>query len=569
MSEDSKQTLPKLRTFAQDLERAQKMSGQPLSPDVKVPVAQPKKPSTPTQAVSSKNEPVAETETTHIPAFHELQKKGGVHAAEQKQPIVHKGPTITVGAPPTPAPTPKKIQVRAKKRDIPTEKKITSGGTVITDTKKGNFKLLPSIAASIDRWFSGIGKMFAPKKAPTYSITATERRKGVIQKATSKTGTIFTADNETLKEEIRRRQQHGSHRTDPHDGKTEILWTPRTESGYALLSGEHTASTPHVVITDKNVMVEFKKRAVPPPPTIVEPSKPQSVETELPAPSIPYVPPTPSILEEPPVDEVAFEDEPEPTPPLEEEIPEENPQVDDVGMTIPEESGPSPSWSSIRTFRDVSTLRTNTLAIGVVGLLTFIVILVIIVRVVLAVLLPERVSELSVEPAVPLTASSVVVDVALPTLTAEALLESVRANAVSDASTEFRFIGPSGEVLSPEVLFGLLGFSVNPNFIQSVSDVHVGVAVQKRALVFKVSDNTTALGSLLAWEDAMLSEVAPILGIATPDISTESFMDRAYQDIDVRILRTGETTVLVYGFTDDNTVVITSDLNTFIELLGE
>jgi DeoR/GlpR family transcriptional regulator of sugar metabolism len=46
-------------------------------------------------------------------------------------------------------------------------------------------------------------------------------------------------------------------------------------------------------------------------------------------------------------------------------------------------------------------------------------------------------------------------------------------------------------------------------------------------------------------------------------------MDRAYQDIDVRILRTGETTVLVYGFTDDNTVVITSDLNTFIELLGE
>jgi hypothetical protein len=142
---------------------------------------------------------------------------------------------------------------------------VDSGTTVIIkDTKTNRFNILSAVTDSVQQWY----KEFSThkKKSPKYTLPETDHRKGVIQKATSKTGTIFTADNETIKEQIRlrRAQVLPTEKTQPEDTEIttnestdeipETTWSPYTETGFNLLeSPEQKTNTKHVVI-------EYKKR---------------------------------------------------------------------------------------------------------------------------------------------------------------------------------------------------------------------------------------------------------------------------------------------------------------------
>jgi hypothetical protein len=68
------------------------------------------------------------------------------------------------------------------------------------------------------------------------------------------------------------------------------------------------------------------------------------------------------------------------------------------------------------------------------------------------------------------------------------------------------------------------------------------------------------------WEDTMAEDLTSAL--ETGSAPQEEFIDRTIGQHDVRILTDDGTPVLVYGFINGNTVIITTDVNAFTALLG-
>jgi hypothetical protein len=557
-------TIPKLRTFAQDMERARQKNGIVVPSDAK-PTVTPKLGAATSEdvAVSPMAAPilpvkdVAPLTSTHLPAFHELQKKS---------PATLREPTIQA-TPPTakpPATPPKRtVSVRAKKQDLKTPKSV-GGGTVITDSKSGDFKLFPSILKSISDWIASFEKSLKKKAEPKYVITDTERRRGVIQKATSKTGSIFTADSETLKEEIRRRQQYIPNQ----DSAPEINWSPNTETGYALLG----SGAPKVVTS--NVTVEFKKQSAPP---VAAPAVPKPV----PAPVVPspvFIEPTytPPVVPEP----APIEIEPvtlQPEPAFEVPVPPESTPIKDSEPTTEadtEESAPIESYAlttpeahyRIRSVGDIARINTNVLSIGLVGAIAGLIIFIVVVRAFIGFITPDN-AVVSIEPAVPLTNLPSVTDLSLSTASSQEVLSAVNKDTYSSL-TELRFVDQAGQTLNTGTLLPLIGFTNFPNLTRSITDLRMVVRGEERALVLTVSDSVTAFGSLLSWEKTLPIDLSAILAINTIDLSG-TFSDITISNTDVRVYTTttGEQR-LVYGFISGNTVVITTSPAIFSSLLG-
>lgn len=567
--------LLKLRTFAQDVERARQKSGLPASTEVtEVKKAEAPKAAAPSAlpipAVAEPKKVEAPAPEAHIPAFHELQKKTAASSS-------HKGPHINASTPKK-APAPKRtVSVRAKKPDLKTVKNV-GGGTIITDSKAGGFKLIPSILKSIDDWVKEIKKSFKKKAAPKYVITDTERRRGVIQKATSKTGSIFTADSETLKEEIRRRQATAGASDD-----IDINWSPNTEAGYALLE----SSNAKPVTT--NVTVAFKKQSVPvaapapapvPPPVIETPMVPPPVKVApvVPRPVVPppvFVEPTviPEIVPEPDpfVPEPKPETIPEPIPVIPEPKPVEVPepeaeevpiikQEDEYQLTTPEEH------YKIRSLGDITRINTNILSIGIIGAIAGLVIFIILVRALLGFIIPDG-ARIVVAPPVPLSERTVATDVPIETISTQAILTKIQETSNAGEATELRFVDADGQPIDPGSILPFLGFDAHPNLNSVIDDVRVVIRGQDRGIIISVTDTTTALGSLLSWEKSMVSDLADTLSLNTT--GSGSFSDMTFGLTDARVFTTDTAMQqLTYGFIDENTVAITSSATFFTTLLS-
>lgn len=537
MSVEPKKALSKLRTFAQDLEAQRKKDGI----------------TTPPQADAA----AVAKGGSHIPAFHELQKK--TPAVSEPTPI-YAAPTYTaepktIPSPPLPTPpinqppAAKKIVVQAKKN--PTK---TGGGKIITDNKNNRVKLLPALFTSFNTWLSTTLTSLKKKEPPKYTVTDAERRKGVIQKSTTKTGSIFTADNETLKEEIRRRQLQS---VSPAPHKNDITWTPNTEVGYPLLE---SASRPPIKTT--NVQVDFKRQTVASAPVIVESPVPEAI-VPPPAPAvvappeiiIPEViaPPEKTIRSELELDPVIVTVEPE------------QPVYEVPYTPPPQPTAPKARWSF--DLQKIKGLNTNTQTIVIVGLIGGIILMIFIVRGILNITSSDLPTIETVAPAEPITTVTSVTDLTLAALTKNDLLRAIASTpATSQTVSEFRFVDNSGAPINTQVLLQSFAFTTNPNFTQSVIDLHLVTVGSQKALVFKVVDPTTVFGALLEWEPVMLAELSGVFGLSTLP-ANESFTDATIGQRDVRTLMAGGEQVLVYGFTDINVVVITENTTVFKTIL--
>lgn len=553
MSDELKKSLPRIRTFAQDFEHDRQESGLPLPPGVTVPQqTAPTLAAAPTPAAiveiadATKKAPTVAVKA-HVPAFHELKKS-------PEPTLPHAGPQTLrpkQTLPTAPEVTAKTVVVRTTKPLTPQKTIANTSATIITDTKRNKQKLIPAIISSFRKWLQELSDASKQKHTPKYTVADTERRKGVIQKATTKTGTIFTSDNETLKEEIRRRnwEQPTLQSHDP-----DISWSPNTEVGYPLL--ESGLPTP------AKVTVTFKKQttsepvpfvqSVPtppqiavqpvavPPPVFVEPSIPESVVVE-PAP-LPV--PTP-VIAPPAAAPISVPDEPE----------------QPYQLTTPE------AHYRIRSIGDVTKLNTNLLSIGVVSTIAAIVIVIIVARALVGMIL-EQTTSVTTAPATPIAIQNSMSDIALDTPTQEALIIALQQIPVTDQTKqEFRITDKSGTPLSKQVVLPLLGFSNTGSLNQTITDIHIVQIGTTRGIIFSVTDPTTAFGSLLSWEGYMVDALGPILGTSRPG-ETLTVFDRTIQNTDIRIFTAGNQEVLVYGFLSANKVLITKDVPSFTKALG-
>jgi len=596
MSDKPKKSHSAIRTFAQDLAEARNSRGQstdqatpaatePTKVTTSEPKAVPHQPAqgpaktthaetkAPTISHTPAPKPMSQpkvptTPTTHSPAAPSLQEK--MDAVTSKKPTpAKKAVTKKTSAP--------KISVKTNSK--PSRANIGFDATIITDNKDERFNPFTAAAQSFKKWLKAFS-LTRKKKSPVYTVPDTQRRKGVIQKATSKSGSIFTADSAELKAKIKRRQKQAEALKQVHDEEGEISWSPFTDTGFALLeSPEETerVNNPH------NVSVEFKKHSRPESLLVTEKN------------SIPPVPPAPVALTKTETEttkeiKIQKEDEqddsrwtapakPETTPapvveaPSQEPTPTSLPEVKEVvevektpepvtppvKIQTPQKEAPiKPKFPKKNFFQ---TFNTNALAMGIVAGLSGVVVLFFTAMALIGYLT-------SIDPVVTYDTTSY-----LETATANPVAVP-QVNSITDiplqAGTllgadyvDTQLFYESGEVVPPAVIISALQFRMLPSFVQSLTDIRFAQESQsKPIIVLEFADTDTALGGLLAWEDNMAKDLKEIYLITQSN--DVSFIDDTIAGKDIRILQSADGKILaVYGITSDHTAIITSSLETY------
>lgn len=548
MSDEIKKSSPHIRTFASDMKVEQKRRG--LSDETKTDVGA-KKPlpkvetsTEPKKLVKQKAATGHETvphASAGIPAFHVLDKKA------KKRPIPNKE---------TPAPSshtmPVKKTVTADKPKV-IRTNIESDATVITDTKQNRFKLIPSIITSVDAWFKSI-TTFKKKKVPTYTIPEASRRKGVIQKATSQSGTVFTADSGTLKEQIRlRRIEEANKRkfdVDSEVDEPETTWSPYTDVGYNLLDAPESEQKKALDRTE-NVTVAYRENIAtvpipaPEPVVFAMPPIPETVEKEAPSLEIPS-PPKQVVIE-------SIAEQEKIKLPVEEVIEE----------PVEEEYKQQPESFTEK-------VNTNTLAIIILGSIVAVVLILFTGRIFIQYISNSMESETSNINAPEAIMSSTTLNTL--TLTQAnvnnlAIQIADRTPDTNDQIAEFVIVSQNGAVISPSNIFSTLGFSVVSSLHRSLTDMRfLSTNSTNDILLLKFIDEDTVRGGMLIWEQNLANDMNSIFDLP-PSLTDNNYSDITVAGVDVRVLENNEEIVLLYGIIDENTALITTDESYFVTII--
>lgn len=109
----------------------------------------------------------------------------------------------------------------------------------------------------------------------------------------------------------------------------------------------------------------------------------------------------------------------------------------------------------------------------------------------------------------------------------------------------------------------LLSRSLNPDKYMFGVYSRLTDGQQSRFIIFKSNNFDSTFAGMLDWEDSMFFDMQNILNLSF-DIEKKDFADELILNKDVRILKSiKEENLLMYSFTDRDTLVITSDKETF------
>ncbi len=577
MSADKQKSLEAMRTYARDLERergdndlpeeiksktAKKqqpvtetseekkdskskpgptITAVPKKKEVK-PVETPELPKVKKEEKKPKKKVIKSPEPKHIPAFHELQKVVETNIKDESA---------------------KKETPKAKPvKGIEPTKKV-GGGTVITDNKKDKKPLFAQMAKSFKEWVEGIKKALKPKPKNTYEVSQTNRRKGVVQKATSKSGAIFSADSDTLKEQIKARQRAEKHVQDDDD----LSWSPYTEPGYPLLEGDEVESVdPRVT----KVSVTKKTHAQPKPVIKTTDKIPELHEKKEEATLEALVEETGGEIPTEPIEE---------TPPQKEDfVPEEEVQEvvepEDVETEVSELEEESeievPGQRLMERIRDISLKDTNTLAMLLVGIALAIVIF----GIVLFRIFDVNDNNATEPPVVPERAiySGATLDTIMIksrsfnevlVQTNSALIE------VNSGTSEYKYVQGTGEVLPSDILMHLIQTNPSDGFANAVTSVRfIETNNESRAIILTTPDETTARGGMLNWEPTLLSDLGILLKTPNVPPNAGEFTDIQLGSLDVRALMFDGNPLLVYSVVNGSDVIIATNMETLSPFTG-
>ena len=119
--------------------------------------------------------------------------------------------------------------------------------------------------------------------------------------------------------------------------------------------------------------------------------------------------------------------------------------------------------------------------------------------------------------------------------------------------------------LAPDEFIAFIDASLVFDFKETITDVTLGGYRGAPWVTLTVRDTTTALGGMLQWEPTLAFNMSPIFESATMNPNT--FSDGIMGEHDVRILKdSNREEVLVYGFINDTTIIITSSTTSFLDL---
>ena len=475
------------------------------------------------------------------PAYHELQKKINKIDSDSKANNPKPVESLKVGKP---------IINRSTKKKPTNKLNIGYDTTIITDTKKHNPDFFPAIIKSFSDWIQKILTP-KPKATPKYMAADSSTRKGVTQKATTKSGSIFTTDNENLKEQIRKRRREEAGQENLVPKKTETTWSPYTETGYDLLESpdleqESYPSIPGVPKENSSVKSD----------TVTEPS-PGAEQREVDFDEERWSSPEP---EKQPVAETI--DAPSAREAIESES-EEEPKA--------EIRSEDKADSQKAVFSDkLEEVDTNTMSVMVLMIIIGLVSVVLVGRLVYQYLIisPE-ISSTPVSKIVALLENSTLSNLYLTTAdlnNVSGLIDQKRQNS-GEAILEIALTDTEGNELSAPYVFELLDFSMMPLMKQSITSVRFLSVDQKEELVLlRFNNEENVRGGFLSWEENLSSDLSELYGTT---VSNNNFIDQQSADIDTRELINNDGSVITYSLVNESTALITlneNDLERIINL---
>jgi hypothetical protein len=310
---------------------------------------------------------------------------------------------------------------------------------------------------------------------------------------------------------------------------------------------KRTHSTPKPVIKSTEKIPELQPEPEPP---VVE----EEVET------------TPTPKEERSETQKTNEQPPKVTPATEEEAPEKVEVVTEPEPS-PEEEPPEEVW----TIDSVALKDTNTLAMLVVGVILG---LGIIGFVLFAIFdigsatnnVPEEVPEQT------LFMGATFKEVSLVNLNFNGLVSSVNSALIAEQpeqTIEYTFVDSQRRPVPATVVMRFLKTQISDGFADSITTVRfIHTATGERAILLRSSDQTTARGGMLNWEETLLADIGLLLDVQEVSPNAGTFVDTQLGTLDVRALLFNEATLLVYAVINETDVVIASDITALSEFAG-
>jgi hypothetical protein len=568
-------SLSGVRTFAKDLAKKQALEastpGETKETEIaskSIPKPEAKEEPRIYQAPSwtgNKNKPNAKTEP-EIKVIKPITKKTEVKEVEEK---------------PEPEQTLKPLSAPKKEGEtIIVESEDTRPGVIITDAKRNRFRLFPAIFKSIGRWFADLRQKQVASKIPKYTVPETSHRKGVIQRATSKTGKFASADAPSIHERIRLRKERAIPKTPT------TIWTANTEPGFPLLeAGENKISNVKVVLKKSfhNLTEPALIKDAPTKPTAPEIASPKVIAEPLPnirgtvrevvvAPIVSTPAPTeikkPIIVAEPVITA--------PTPKIEATVIQ---RTEPASVTLTEETEEIVE-EKVTQLRPTNirewlfSRNINTISIGVFGAVLALIIVSVSGYFWISSKLPDP--SLNTTPDYQTLIEGPLQLVYPKTLTRAGLFEEVINSfqtTEGDVAQQIFVASQNGQtLLKSETVIETLDFSLDPAFLKSISYIYFG-GLRKSVpfILLDTADYTTARGGMLNWETSIYEDLSPLFNYNqlydAGSIKTAVFTDSVIEKNDVRILRTlSGSELLVYGLINRDIIVITTNTTAFTEI---
>lgn len=636
--------LPTIRTFAADLDRVRhareeskqlpKEKEPPITSTPKNETPKPKKPrrerrerkkskrkQRPTPlakpAVAEKEpvpipvaEPVAK-EVGTIPPFHTIDAHKPASKSSDEAPHID---TSEIEATQRRNAKPSVLE-SVSTRDIDISEEDESVGTIVSDVKRKRFRFFPALFRSIRESFIELGTIVTGKDQQTYSIQKTERRKGVIQTATSKTGRFATSDHDQVMRRLRSKKK--KLRTVVKKRTRDSLKKPKRiiDPAHLLEAPEPEAAKSVAMPTTPrdherkivSVRIEPRKRqpmpqAVVPELTSVVPDKP--TPTPPPAPRVvekPIVPPEPTPVE----DELEVDTVPEP-----EVVTAPEPTSETAAAESSEET-PAKRWSLSGLFnnqiaideeREGITTReealteedinvdyieeteeerplseTSLLAIGITVALILLAGSFIFFREMIVNVLDTRNETVVIVPEPVIDGAPVqIAPIEIPSLAT--IL--VRTNEIAASTNDTIVIRPAYQSagvqtpLTPIQFIELLGVDVDAAFMSAFDEFALGATEDDTLfLAFTIRNAADVYGGMLSWEQTLLRDTEQLFGTYSAPTSTRAnqlspFVDIELSNTDARVAHGQSGAHVIYGIIDDHTLIVTGNEQAYETLVS-
>lgn len=597
---DKTRPLTSIRTLARDLANQRSAKSKPAGPaDAKT--DEPKAVSVP------KSEPANPAPVRNIYQAPQWKKNPAKETAPAESPVVSVLDTPTVNKQPP-------ASLGSEDNEIVLGNNSDSDATIIRDTKRNRFRLFPAVLTSINNWLEDFKAKQKERRKPKYAVPDSTLRKGVIQKATSKTGKVASFDSSRIQDKIRERDAISKPR------RFFTFWTPNTEPGLPLLDAPDETNS--VVIEEPvtkpvNVQVEPKRSVYTKLPTsdevltlpaVTNVAKPDPAPTPSldpitipPRPPVPVIKPATSTsrisLTEPKVAQVPKPFPPAPVtlvktvPPVEKSFD----QTETIESPAPKVNPPAqpelPPKPIIKTEPPLPTVppltkttapkswrsqllnhNTNRLATGI---FTMTIVLATLGTGVFVLINDSR------EVGIPVTASPEgilngpiqTLDITATDQSREGLLTSLNLN-ISESGYPIQQIVFTSRVdpqtgptpLSPGSILDLLNINLNSSFVLTISELQFGAVNQRPFITMSGSDYTVLRGGMLAWENTLYDDLVDILNL--PSYTRAQFRDVLIEGRDARVLRDSQNgnELFVYGIVDKRIIIIAQNRVDFITL---